>query len=127
MGRLYCNGKKGFCERVQGTAEECEKVSCTECDYADGTGAEFIDQITNYDNIRNMPVDKMAEFLTSLLDGENNHNVGCYDCMNYGTHHSDPQNKESGLYECEGCYNEGVGLDLVKWLKKEAENVIKPQ
>lgn len=63
MGRLYCNGKKGFCERVQGTAEECEKVSCTGCDFSDGTGAEFVDQITNYDNIRNMSVDAMAKFM----------------------------------------------------------------
>lgn len=63
MGRLYCKGKKGFCERVQGTAEECENVSCTGCDFLDGTGAEFVDQITNYDNIRNMSVDEMVKFM----------------------------------------------------------------
>lgn len=69
MGRLYCNGKKGFCERVQGTAEECEKVSCTECDYTDGTGTQFVDQITNYDNIRNMTVDEMAQMINSKTYG----------------------------------------------------------
>lgn len=45
--------------------------------------------------------------------------VGCYGCIYYGTHHSDPENKENGLYECEGCDCEGVGHDLVKWLNKE--------
>lgn len=119
MGVLYCNGRRGYCERVRGTAEECENVSCTGCDFADGTGTKFIDKMTNYDNIRNMTVDKMAEFLTSLLDGENNHNVGCYGCAYYGTHHSDPQNKAIGLYECEDCYFEDIGLDLIKWLNED--------
>lgn len=78
--------------------------------------------LTNYDRIRNMSVEEMAKFLESLLNGENNHNVACYGCMNYGTHHSDPENKKNGLYECGDCYNEGVGLDLVKWLNKELED-----
>lgn len=60
MGRLFCNGKRGFCERVHGTAEECEKVSCTGCEFADGTGAKFVDKITNYDRIRNMSIDEMV-------------------------------------------------------------------
>lgn len=63
MGRLFCNGKKGFCERVFGTAEQCENVNCTGCEFADGTGAKFIDKITNYDRIHNMSIDETAEFL----------------------------------------------------------------
>ena len=63
MGRLFCNGKKGFCERVLGTGEECNNVDCTGCVFADGTGAKFIDKITNYDRIRNMSIDEMAEFM----------------------------------------------------------------
>ena len=73
---------------------------------------------TNYDRIRNMSVDEMAEFLTSLLNGENNHNVGCYGCVNYGTHHSDPNYQ---FYECGDCYCEGIGYDLVKWLERGVE------
>lgn len=69
MGRLYCNGKMGYCERVQGTAEECENVSCIDCGFADGTGAKFIDQITNYDNIRNMSVNEMTDWMRK--------NIGC--------------------------------------------------
>lgn len=63
MGRLFCYGKRAYCERVYGTAEECEKVSCTDCEFADGTGAKFIDKTTNYDNIRNMSINEMSEFL----------------------------------------------------------------
>ena len=73
--------------------------------------------MTNYEHIKNMSVEEMADFLTSLLDGENKHYVGCYGCINYGTHHSDPSNKD--LYECEGCDCEGIGYDLVKWLESE--------
>ena len=77
--------------------------------------------ITNYDRIKNMSIDEMADFLTSLLDGENNHNVGCYGCLHYGTHHSDIKNKGTNLYECDDCFCEGIGVDLVKWLKSEVE------
>lgn len=76
---------------------------------------------TNYDRIKNMTIPEMADFLKSLLDGENNHNVGCYDCTHYGTHHSDIKNKGTNLYECDGCSCEGIGLDLVKWLESEVE------
>jgi hypothetical protein len=76
---------------------------------------------TNYDRIKNKTIPEMAEFLKSLLDGENNHNVGCYGCSHYGTHHSDIKNKGTNLYECDDCSCEGVGLDLVKWLENEAE------
>lgn len=78
--------------------------------------------MTNFEKIKNMTIEEMAKFLESMLNGENNHNVACYDCINYGTHHSDPKNKKNGLYECEGCDSEGIGLDLVKWLKKEIDN-----
>lgn len=75
--------------------------------------------MTNYEKIKNMDINELADFLTSMLDGENQHEVGCYDCMNYGTHHADISYKEYGLYECEGCPNEGIGLDIVRWLEKE--------
>lgn len=76
--------------------------------------------MTNYDRIRSMKVEEMAEFLTSLLDGENNHNVGCYGCVHYGTFHSEPRNKGNMLYECEDCPSEGIGYNLIKWLQQEA-------
>lgn len=63
MGRLFCNGKNGYCERVIGTAKECENVSCMDCEFLDGTGAKFIDKITNYDRIRNMSIDELANFI----------------------------------------------------------------
>lgn len=74
------------------------------------------------DRIKSMNVEEMANFLESLLDGENNHDVGCYGCINYGTHHSDPQYKGTDLYDCDDCPNEGIGLDLSKWLKSESNS-----
>ena len=76
-------------------------------------------KLTNYQKIKMMSVEEMADFLESMVDENRTHDVGCYGCINYGTHHSDPENKETGLYECDGCDCEGVGHDLVKWLNKE--------
>ena len=75
--------------------------------------------MTNYERITNMSVEEMAKFLKSMVDDNETHEVACYGCINYGTHHSDPQNKGTNLYECEGCYCEGIGHDLVKWLNLE--------
>jgi hypothetical protein len=74
--------------------------------------------MTNGDRIRAMTDEELAEFITSLADGENNHDVCCFGCINYGTHHSDPANKGTRLYECDDCLNEGIGLDVEKWLKQ---------
>ena len=53
-------------------------VSCTNCDFADGTGSKFIDEITNYDNIRNMSIDEMTAWIQK--------NIGCgSDFMPCGT------------------------------------------
>ena len=76
---------------------------------------------TNADRIRSMSDEKLAEFIQNMVDGSNNHNVACYGCINYGTHHSDPANKGTYLYECEGCTNEGIGLDVLMWLQQPAE------
>ena len=76
---------------------------------------------TNADRIRAMSDEKMAKFIQNMVDGSNSHNVACYGCINYGTHHSDPANKGTYLYECEGCTNEGIGLDVLMWLQQPAE------
>ena len=76
---------------------------------------------TNADRIRAMSDEELAEFIQNMVDGSNNHNVACYGCINYGTHHSDPANKGTYLYECEGCTNEGIGLDVLMWLQQPAE------
>ena len=88
-------------------------VPCHKC--------ELFEPITNYDRIKAMNVEQLAAFLKTMVDENETHEVACYGCINYGTHHSDPQNKGTGLYECEGCSCEGIGHDLVKWLKSEAE------
>ena len=77
---------------------------------------------TNADRIRAMSDEELADFIRSMVDeNSNGHEVGCYGCIHYGTHHSDPANKGTRLYACEGCSGEGVGLDIVKWLKQPAE------
>ena len=77
--------------------------------------------MTNYEKIKSMTVEEMAEFIKSMVDDNEVHNVACYGCIHYGTHHSNPQYKGTDLYECEDCSCEGIGLDLVKWLKSEVE------
>lgn len=77
--------------------------------------------MTNADRIRAMSDEELAEFIQNMVDGSNSHNVACYGCINYGTHHSDPANKGTCLYECDGCENEGIGLDVLKWLQQPAE------
>ena len=77
--------------------------------------------MTNADRIRAMSDEELAEFIQNMVDGSNSHNVACYGCINYGTHHSDPANKGTCLYECDGWENEGIGLDVLKWLQQPAE------
>lgn len=77
--------------------------------------------MTNADRIRSMSDEELAEFIRSMVDGSNSHTVACYGCINYGTHHSDNANKGTCLYECDGCENEGIGLDVLKWLQQPAE------
>lgn len=107
-----------------------EEMSLAACNEACRMGADALraqqerenpKQITNADRIRAMSDEELAEFIRSMVDGSNNHNVACYGCINYGTHHSDPANKGTYLYECDGCENEGIGLDVLMWLQQPAE------
>lgn len=77
--------------------------------------------MNNYMYITTMKPHELAEFLCTLLDPDEAPEIGCFNCINFGTHHSDPAYKGTNLYECESCPNEGVGLDLEKWLMKERE------
>ena len=90
----------------------CWKTSNKKCPH-------FV-QKTNADRIRAMSDEELSEFIRSMVDESNSHNVACYGCINYGTHHSDKANKGTYLYECDGCENEGIGLDLLRWLKQQA-------
>ena len=89
------------------------------CDYKDCPYR--IEPITNADRIRSMSDEELAEFIHNIVDEDSSHNVACYGCINYGTHHSDPANKGTYLYECGGCENEGIGLDVLMWLQQPAE------
>ena len=73
-------------------------------------------RMTNFDRIKGMSVSELAEFLRSMVDDGETHEVACYGCIDYGTHHSDPRNKGTNLYSCDGCGCEGVGLDIEAWL-----------
>ena len=78
--------------------------------------------LTKADRIRAMSDEELADFIRLMVDEDCTHELGCYGCINYGTHHSDPANKGTHLYECEGCPNEDVGLDIVKWLQQPVED-----
>ena len=75
--------------------------------------------MTVFDKIKSFSVDEMAEFIRQIVDENEDAEVACYGCINYGTHHSDPANKGTNLYECDGCVWEGIGLDLVAWLNAD--------
>lgn len=72
--------------------------------------------MTIFEKIKSFTVEEMAQFIRLMVDDNEVAEVACYGCINYGTHHSDPKNKGTNLYECDGCMNEGVGYDIVKWL-----------
>ena len=76
--------------------------------------------MTVFERIKQLTVEEMAEFIRSMVDEAESHEVACYGCVNYGTHHSDPRNKGTSLYECDGCPCEGMGLDIVAWLNSKA-------
>ena len=106
-----CNNLvNGWCEKVIDSPDPDMQRDC-----------QHFCEKTNADRIRAMSDEKMAEFIQNMVDGSNNHNVACYGCINYGTHHSNPANKGTYLYECEGCTNEGIGLDVLMWLQQPAE------
>lgn len=81
--------------------------------------------MTNFERIKAMSVDEMAEFIRSMVDDNETHEVACYSCCAYGTHHSDPKNKGTNLYDCDGCYYEGVGLNIKAWLRMEEYKEVK--
>lgn len=55
MLRLYCNGKKDYCDN-----HSC----CDEsCNFYDGSGSTFVKQQTNADRIRAMNDAELAHFL----------------------------------------------------------------
>ena len=67
MKRLYCNGKKGFCPNYDGETEpECWKYSC---EFQDGKGSEIIENFTNFDRIKAMSVEEMADMIVVELIG----------------------------------------------------------
>lgn len=112
--------QSAVCNRCPLWAKCCLNYGSKACHNA-AKEAGFEVKPTNFERIKDMSIEEMAAFLKSMVDDNETHEVGCYGCINYGTHHSDPRNKENGLYECEGCYCEGVGHDLVKWLEREVE------
>ena len=115
MYKFYCNGKKGFCDTFNGNTT----ANCFDCIHHDYTGGGVVEFNTQFDRIKNMDINELAEFIKSMVDENEVHDVACYGCIHYGTHHSDPHNKGTNLYECEGCSYEGIGHDIVRWLESE--------
>ena len=93
----------------------CETV--LQCSIFDRKVTKKKRPMTNAEKIKNMSDKELGEFLKNVEKGEEN--ISCYGCMNWGTHHSNPLEKD--LYECKGCYWEGIGEDIEKWLNKEAQ------
>lgn len=84
--------------------------------------------MTNADKIRGMTDEELADWIDGMLNQDRDDwNVpGCYSCINFGTHHSDPQNKGTNLYECadcphEGSHENGLKHGVLSWLQQPAE------
>ena len=75
--------------------------------------------MTIFEQIKKFNINEMAEFIRSIVEGDGEVEVACYGCINYGTHHSDPEYKGTNLYECEGCCWEGIGYDIAAWLNAD--------
>lgn len=71
--------------------------------------------MTNYDMIKNMSVEEMADWIDSMFNEERTDwkTVGCYNCIYSGTHHSV---KGSCQYMCYDCIYEN---GLIAWLNSE--------
>lgn len=64
MKRFYCNGKNGYCDRGNDA-----NVTCFNCEFGNGEGGKEVEvPDTNYDRIRNMSIEKMAEFICGIFD-----------------------------------------------------------
>jgi len=76
--------------------------------------------MTNYEKIKSMTVDKMADFIEGLQsDNDASGYIGCPHCSAYGTHHADKSyigTAHEHLYECKDCEFEN---GLVQWLQRE--------
>ena len=64
---------------------------------------EYIQQVSS--------LKELAEFLREKFD-EHEECFGCGSCINYGTHHHNPQ-------ECRDCEFYMCGTDIEKWLNLE--------
>ena len=73
MKRFYCNGKKGYCDRGNDA-----NVKCFNCEFGNGEGGKEVEiPNTNYDRIRNMSVEELAEGIATLLFAHlNKFNIG---------------------------------------------------
>lgn len=67
---------------------------------------------TNYERIKNMTVEEMAEFLKENFD-EYEETFGCYSCIDYKTHHYPD--------DCGDCEYLKCGGDIKIWLQTESE------
>jgi hypothetical protein len=67
--------------------------------------------MTNYEYIKSLTVEQMAEWLDKIFnqDRDDWDSIGCYNCINYGTHHCNER-------ECGDCEYYG---GLKQWLKRE--------
>lgn len=67
--------------------------------------------MSNFEIIKNMSLEELAEFLTKCISDELTHDIGCYQCIDYGTHHW-----RDGDCEKSRCEMFPIGLDVKKWL-----------
>lgn len=72
--------------------------------------------MTNYERIKNMSVEEMAEFLKTCVSDDLTHGIGCYQCIDYGTHHYTEGDCEAN------CSIFSIGLDVKKYLESEVTN-----
>jgi len=91
-------------------------------------GNPISEPVTNADRIRAMSDEELAEWIDKMFnEGRDDWEpIGCYSCIHYSTHHSNPENKGTYLYECaacphEGSYENGLKYGVRAWLQQPAK------
>jgi hypothetical protein len=124
---VVCNMHEGGCGASSGYYDSVEKAIAAWNRRANHI-RDTTKMVSNADRIRSMNDEELAEWIDSVLnqDREDWDVPGCYSCINYGTHHSNPENKGTYLYECadcpyEGSYENGLKYGVRAWLRQPAK------
>lgn len=103
-----------ICEKCKNCEKEIQGCLYMDADCVNGS---MFEPFTNYDKIKNMSIEEMAEFMRTMLD--------CVSCQNKMMNNNNPLGKEKCndtdyFKMCDGDYKKCVAV-CKKWLESEVE------